>query len=595
MKKQPLRRKLERMNLDAKLCLYTTVLIVMITVVMLSVSTVFTVCSLYQKSEEAAKSKLSFVADSYGNWLETNKNTLLSLQLAPELQAFCSCLEKSDKRYATSRKQVLDTIENLLASNLDINFISVTSQATDSYVYRGNRSITTTGYDSAYKTGLEKSQPAKEKGSVRIDFGNNFFGGSKYSVTFYQPIYSVTILDKQIGMLCMNVNDTLLKKMEQLGNIESAQTFLADKRGIPISEERGTDLRNDWILDYGGMEKGSKREDGHYYYFQKISDWNYYVVNSVAVTKLYKSSIQVACIMLVIMVVLLIGSIIVIRKSVRKCYEQVSSIVEGMDHIAQNEMDYRISTSSMGEDFKKLGNGFNHMIDEINKLMLTVREEQYQIDQIRFQALQYQIQPHFLYNTLECIHWQSSAEGNKQVSKLVMALASYYRISLSKGKDIISLQEELLHVQNYLYIQNQRFGDLVTCEIEVPEEYMELKIPKLTLQPLVENALYHGICMKEGNKGFINISVTAQGESVWIKIADSGSAMTKEKIQLMNQWLTKDEEQFGYGVRNVNKRIVLLFGSEYGLKYLLNESNGTTVCIHLPLGENRRFGGRQNV
>lgn len=583
MKRQPLRKRMERMNLDAKLCLYTTVLIVVITVVMLSVSTVFTVYSLYQKSEEAAVSKLSFVADSYGNWLDNNINILMSLQLAPELQTFCTCDEKEDKRFNTSRSQVIDSLENLLASNLDINFISVTKGNNDSYVYRGNHSITNTGYDSAYKTGLEKSQLAKQKGNIRINFGNHFFGGSKYSVTFYQPIYSVTILDKQIGMLCMNVNDTLLKKMEQLGKMESARTFLTDQKGYVISEDMSVKSNSSYKLTYRRAEKGITKEDGHCCYFQKIGGWNYYVVNAIEGTELYKASVQLACVMLAVVGILSVGSVIGIRKLVHKCYEQVSSIVEGMDHVAQNDMNYRIETSSMGEDFEKLGNGFNHMIDEIDKLMITVREEQYQIDQIRFQALQSQIQPHFLYNTLECIHWQSSAEGNKQVSKLVMALASYYRIALSKGKDIISLRDELLHVQNYIFIQNQRFGELVVLETDVSEEYMSLQIPKLTLQPLVENALYHGIGMKEGNRGTIRIDVTAIEEGVSINISDSGSEMTEERIKEMNQFLSEDEEQFGYGVRNVNKRIVLMFGGEYGLKYYLNENHGTTVSIHLPL------------
>lgn len=598
MKKPTLRNKLKRMNLDAKLRLYTTVLIIVITVVMLSISTTFTVCTLYQKSAQAAESKLSFIAEGYGNWLEGNKNTLLSLQLSQEVQTYCSCTDEEESHYISSRSQVLDTIENLLTSNLDINFISVENEALDEYVYRGNHSITNTGYDNAYKIGMEESRLGKGKGSIRVNFGNVFFGGSRYSVTFYLPIFSVKVINKQIGMLCMNVNDSLLKSMEQLGTIESTQTYLADVDGHLISSEESV-MKSGWILNCKGKDEGCINEKRHYYFFQKIGDWNYYAVNDVPMIELYDSSVKAACIMIGSMVLLLIGSILMIRKLVYKSYEQVSCIMEGMDHITKNELDYRIETEEMGEDFEKLGKGFNRMIDEIEHLMLTIREEQYQLDKIKLQALQSQIKPHFLYNTLECIHWQSCAEGNKQVSKLVMALASYYRLSLSKGRNTVTLKDEIAHVQYYLFIQNQRFGGLIETEVDVEETLKEIKVPKITLQPLVENAIYHGIGIKEGKKGKIRISARQQKESILLEIEDTGTGLTVEKVEQMNQFLLEDEEEFGYGVRNVNKRIKLLFGSQYGLHYRLGEKGGALVEIYLPgaseLTEHKDIGGNQDV
>lgn len=582
MKRPVMRERIGRMNMDVKLRLYTSVLIIAITMVMLIISTVFAMGTLYQKSEEAARSKLSFVAASYGNWLEGNKNTLLALQLAPELQSFCSATDKKSASYVTNKMEVKDTIENQLMSNLDINFISVTNENLDSYVYRGNYSIFNTKYEEAYKKGLEESRLAKKRGSTRVNFGNDFFGGSKYSVTIYQPVYSVSILDKQIGMLCMNINDSLLKYMENSMTLESMQTYLADIEGNLISVGSGDSMDSSLVMKFNKRERGCIQEKRSYYFFQKIEDWNYYVVSVVPMMELYHSSLYAACIMIVIMVLLLLVSILVIRKIVHSSYEQVSSIMEAMDHIARNELDYRIETCKMGEDFEKLGNGFNKMIDEINKLMVTVREEQYQIDQIRLQALQSQIQPHFLYNTLECIHWQSSAEGNKQVSKLVMALAAYYRISLSKGRDIITLREELMHIQYYLIIQNQRYGELITYDTDVPEALKEIRIPKLTLQPLVENAIYHGIRIKEGLSGNLTLIATKSEDNVLIRLTDSGTGLDEQQINKMNESLKEDDEQFGYGVRNVNKRIELLFGKQFGLHYQLNAHGGATVTICLP-------------
>ena len=119
----------------------------------------------------------------------------------------------------------------------------------------------------------------------------------------------------------------------------------------------------------------------------------------------------------------------------------------------------------------------------------------------QIQQLRAQIQPHFLYNTLECIHWQALSEGNKEISTMVKAMAQYYRICLSEGKDIIALGTELDHVRNYLIIQNMRYDNIITLTEMVPEKYFSIKIPKLTLQPLVENSIYHGASGEGGEKG----------------------------------------------------------------------------------------------
>jgi len=593
-----IRDKVSKMNLDVKLRLYTSILIVVITFVMLIISTVFTVCSLYEKSEEAAKSKLSFVATSYGNWLEENKNTLLALQVSPEIQRFCSYTDKYDHGYVASRNGLIDLLENKIYSNVEVNFISITNDALDTYIYRGNHSVVNTGYEEAYRTGLEGSVPAKTKGNIKVYFGNEFFRGSKYSITFYQPVYSVNTLDKQLGMLTMNINDNLLISMEESLNMGSMQTFLADKDGnLILTDEKYDYLREKF--NFKGKARGSISKNGKYYFFQKIVGWNFYVVSAVPQTEMYQSSIDVACVMLLVMLVVLSISIGVIRSLVHKSYAQVSEIITAMDRIAENELSFRIETNDMGEDFKKLGNGFNNMMDEINKLMITVRDEQYQIDQIRLQALQSQIKPHFLYNTLECIHWQSMADGNKQVSKMVMALASYYRLSLSKGKDIISLRDEVQHIKYYLVIQNLRFSELIHSEINVDEEMEEIKIPKLTLQPLVENAIYHGIRVKDGSAGTIEISAKKIEDEVVIKVDSSGKEVTQEYVDQINQSLLENDDTFGYGVRNVNKRIELLFGEKYGLEYKRSELGGVCVLIHLPVEFDKKeesiFGGGQNV
>ena len=153
---------------------------------------------------------------------------------------------------------------------------------------------------------------------------------------------------------------------------------------------------------------------------------------------------------------------------------------------------------------------------------------------------------------------------------MVKALAKYYRICLSKGHDVITIREEVEHIRNYMIIQNMRYDNIIGSEIVVESQVEESLIPKLTLQPLVENSIYHGMKVKEGKTGTLYLT------------ADTGTGMSQEQIDEMNEQLSRYEDSFGYGVRNVNKRIELLFGEGYGLNYQKNDSGGVTVVIHLP-------------
>ena len=201
---------------------------------------------------------------------------------------------------------------------------------------------------------------------------------------------------------------------------------------------------------------------------------------------------------------------------------------------------------------------------------------------IKVMILSAQIKPHFLYNTLECIHWQAVADGNQEISIMVKAMAQYYRVCLSRGKEIIPLSQELEHIYSYLVIQNMRYDNIIDLENHIPECFHNVNIPKMTLQPLVENAIYHGIRIKEGGKGKIVLGIRRNGTDVYLSLGDSGFGMSQKQIDEINQSISQYDESFGYGVRNVNRRIELMFGTTYGLHYSRNEHGGVTVEIHLP-------------
>lgn len=598
MKKK--RKKFWKRNLNEQMQSLVLSLIIMMTCIVLAVSTFSTVTSSYQKAEDDNVSQLNFMSYTYEKWLNTVKDLALTLQLDHTVQEYCSYLNPDNMDYLETRINTKSILNSQLNLNSELNFIAIYNKQMDNYVYAGNMSLIFSRFDKEYKSDYRNSMKGKERGSFYINYSNNFYDGTLNTVSFYQPLYSNSILDKEIGIVCINIEDNMLESMQSSVEQSSRILCMTDAEGTIISTTDSNIYQKQTILaDFGKNTQGSFQKDGKCYFYQKIADWNIYLVSIVPMQSLYSSSIRTAFIIAMVGVALMLVAFAIMKAIIQRSYIQIQTVVDAMDAVADHQLNFRINTENMGEDFERLGEGFNSMVQEINLLLDKVRAEQHQMDQIRLNALQSQIQPHFLYNTLDCIHWQARADGNKEISDLVMALANYYRICLSKGKELIPFQQELEHVRNYLLIQNKRYGDIIRYEIQMDEEVKNVCVPKLMLQPLVENSIYHGIRIKEGFSGKVLISTVIQEKTFWIEVSDTGNGMKQSQIDEMNEAISKGDEGFGYGVRNVNRRIQLIYGMEYGLHYKINANGGVTVLIRLPCEFNEEqvsiFGGENNV
>lgn len=233
-------------------------------------------------------------------------------------------------------------------------------------------------------------------------------------------------------------------------------------------------------------------------------------------------------------------------------------------------------------EIRHLGQSVQNMAKQIQVLMADIVSEHEKKRKQEFDTLQSQINPHFLYNTLDIIVWMIENEKPDQAVKAVTALARFFRISLSRGKSIITVKDELEHVRNYLMIQHMRFKNRFSYTIEAEDEVLELASLKLMLQPLVENAIYHGMEFMDGD-GEIFISAWKEGEDLYLKVSDNGLGMTEEQVARLFSDMphTGSSRGSGIGVKNVNERIRLYFGSEYGLSIESEPDEGTVVTIHL--------------
>lgn len=273
----------------------------------------------------------------------------------------------------------------------------------------------------------------------------------------------------------------------------------------------------------------------------------------------------------------------------------ISSITKPIQKLCQvakqaGQGDFQVRVEEAGTyELVVLKESFNRMIEELGKLVEDIRIEQLNLRAAELQLLQEQINPHFLYNTLDTIIWLAESGDIEHVVKMVTSLSDFFRTTLSKGKDFISVEEEKLHIQSYLSIQQFRYRDIMEYEMNFSEEIYDYEMLKLTLQPLVENALYHGIKNKRG-MGHIQVWGRKEGENLVFQVRDDGIGMTKERLcevqQLIQGERPRDQEHSGFGLFNINQRIQLYYGSEYGLAVESTYQEGTQIQAVIPCVKN---------
>jgi len=231
-------------------------------------------------------------------------------------------------------------------------------------------------------------------------------------------------------------------------------------------------------------------------------------------------------------------------------------------------------------ELRTLDRNFDRMAERITTLMEKQRQDQQSLHRAELELLQAQINPHFLYNTLDSIVILAESQREEDVIDMVTSLSAFFRNSLNRGEDVISLRAELIQAKSYLEIQQIRYSDILSYDIAVPEEMQDIPVPKLILQPLIENALYHGIKNRRG-RGNIHITGRALGESICLRVEDNGAGMTAEQLARLQSGIY-EEHHSGLGLKNVHQRIRLYCGEPYGLSFESQQGKGTAVNVLLP-------------
>jgi len=322
------------------------------------------------------------------------------------------------------------------------------------------------------------------------------------------------------------------------------------------------------------------------YVSSQISGWHLAAVTPKQ--ELHAESVNIRNIALGLLILSLISVLAFDLLFVSPVVKSMSRVVSGMKQVENGRFIEvpRFRRMTMDESGLLL-QGFNRMSKQIRELIGRVEEGQRRKKQAELQALVAQINPHFIYNSLESINSMAVLQGNKEISRMVISLGKLLRISISEHQEMITLAKEMEHVEHYLRIQKIRFEDKFEYEIVVPEELKHTSCMSLIIQPLVENALYHGIERMRG-KGFIRIAAHASKlhNDLIIDVADNGPGMTEERLrQLFVESLEEavKHKQSGVGLRNVHERIQIHYGDPYGLMICSAAGEGAVVRVRIPL------------
>ena len=379
------------------------------------------------------------------------------------------------------------------------------------------------------------------------------------------------------------------KTLMQITTDKESRTWLQSLlRNIDTLKERVDDIRDN--LEEGGhYDENMEMLDNNIYILTEliqddIQYFIYYQTQSMEALKVelnsrVESFLTICILTLVIIVFCVLLTAIFISNSITKPVNELCGVT---DQISKGDFSVRADVQTEDE-IAQLAGSVNHMSKQLEIMVNKMKEDERKMRYAELRLLQEQINPHFLYNTLDTIIWLIEGNSNEKAVDMVVSLSDFFRLVLSRGKEFISIQEEERHIRSYLEIQQVRYQDILEYEISIDSELYQYKILKLTLQPIVENALYHGIKYKRA-KGKILVTGTMADERIYLSVSDTGVGMEKEELNKLREEIKRPckETESGFGLANVNERIRMNFGMEYGMTIDSVKGEGTTVSLTIP-------------
>lgn len=397
--------------------------------------------------------------------------------------------------------------------------------------------------------------------------------------------------------LMQDLRDEFLPLLQITTDKDSRKWLQSLLRNLNTLEERMDDIQAN--LDEGGHydENIVMLDDDIYILTELIQDdlqhYIYYQASNMETIK-RELNARVSTFITTVVIMVIVISILVIFICGSLSYNivrPVNGLVEVTNQISKGDFSVRAGSANTSE-IDSLSHSVNHMAKNLDLLVNQIKEDERKMRQAELRLLQEQINPHFLYNTLDTIVWLIESGMEKEAEEMVVSLSDFFRLVLNHGKEYNTIKDEERHITSYLKIQQVRYQDILEYDIQIPTELYDYQILKMTLQPLVENALYHGIKYKRA-KGTIKVHGKKDGDIIILSVEDNGVGMEEDEVKRLREEINRPckETQKGFGLANVNERIKMNFGAKYGMRIESEKGKGTTVYVIIPA---IRLEGKEN-
>lgn len=539
-------------------------------------------------AEEHSVQLIHQVSNSMDVYVETIEKMVNYIQLELQDTPFFTMETEDAPGWESETDYIRSVLENVANSHREVAGIFIATKE-DLYVSTGMSRISRDPFQNE-RWYREAAENPEEIQLISVVTGRNIVTNRSYSI---DDVFSLAkaVQDPEtgevLGVILLDIrHDIIQSSINGVTIGEKGFVFVMDQEdNIVYTPVNGIVYRVNpkWVK---AMEPMSVQiQGGSYQIRSELSPYTgWRTVGVFSMDEVMSSVNTIVYILFTCVIISLVLVVIVSFKFSRTLTNPIFKLKRLMKQAESGDLTVRFNFEH-NDEIGELGQSFNHMIARIDQLIQMVYVEQENKRTAEMKSLQEQIKPHFLYNTLDTISWMARDYDAEDIVRLVDALTNMFRIGLSHGKDIITVKEEITHVSNYLYIQKIRYKDKLNYVIHVDESLYAIEVPKLILQPLVENAIYHGVKAKRGG-GTITITGVPEGENLVFTVQDNGAGMPQEKVEELNRRMSERsvlDEKKSFGLFYIRERIQLCYGKGYGVHVESTLGEGTRVTITLPL------------
>lgn len=585
-------RKIKDMLLNVSLrtrMVLSNIVVALIPFLIFSIVSGFVFLDHAQKTaEEHSVQLIHQVSNSMDVYVETIEKMVNYIQLELQDTPFFTMESEGASGWDSETDYIRSVLENVANSHREVAGIFIATKE-DLYVSTGMSRISRDPFQNE-RWYREASENPEEIQLISVVTGRNIVTNRSYSI---DDVFSLAkaVQDPEtgevLGVILLDIrHDIIQSSINGVTIGEKGFVFVMDQEdNIVYTPVNGIVYRVNpkWVK---AMEPMSVQiQGGSYQIRSELSPYTgWRTVGVFSMDEVMSSVNTIVYILFTCVIISLVLVVIVSFKFSRTLTNPIFKLKRLMKQAESGDLTVRFNFQH-NDEIGELGQSFNHMIARIDQLIQMVYVEQENKRTAEMKSLQEQIKPHFLYNTLDTISWMARDYDAEDIVRLVDALTNMFRIGLSHGKDIITVKEEITHVSNYLYIQKIRYKDKLNYVIHVDESLYAVEVPKLILQPLVENAIYHGVKAKRGG-GTITITGVPEGENLVFTVQDDGAGMLQEKVEELNRRMSERsvlDEKKSFGLFYIRERIQLCYGKGYGVHVESTLGEGTRVTITLPL------------